>query len=353
MEAPGEYTPAARRARAEAFDFREIHPHVRFGTASDRYAGWIGQIYPETYAREVQSRSRTLQGRRFEERMLPVRSVEAYFAHFSVLELDFTFYRPLLEADGSPSNNLFVLQQYAQHAPEDAVFYLKAPQTFFARILRRGSGGQVQYEPNPNFLNAAAYTALFHRPALEVLGERLGGILFEQEYQRVSESPGPEENVAELDGFFTQIPGDVQVHIELRSEHLLAPPYFAWLADRGIGFVFSHWTWLPAIRKQWQLCGGRFTAADGTAVARLLTPRDMKYADAYALAHPFDRPVPEIAGAQQAREMILDATALTFQAERQDVLLNLFANNRAWGNAPALAQAVAHRVLDEEERRGG
>src|SRR5690606_381962 len=234
------------------------------------------------------------------------------------------------EADGRPSPNLFVLQQYADHAPEDAVFYLKVPQTYFARTLRRSAGGRVSYEPNPSFLDADAYTAQFHEPAVEVLGERLGGFLFEQEYQRVSESPPPEENVAELDAFFRRVPSDVQAHIELRSEHLLVPAYFAWLESMGIGHVFSHWTWLPPIRKQWKLCGGRFTAADGTAVARLLTPLGVKYEQAYATAHPFDRPVPEIADTAQARDMVLDAVALTYQAERQDALLNVIANNRAW-----------------------
>ena len=29
----------------EKFKFRGLHPDVFIGTASDRYAGWIGQIY--------------------------------------------------------------------------------------------------------------------------------------------------------------------------------------------------------------------------------------------------------------------------------------------------------------------
>jgi hypothetical protein len=29
----------------ETFHFRNLHPQVFIGTASDRYAGWIGQIY--------------------------------------------------------------------------------------------------------------------------------------------------------------------------------------------------------------------------------------------------------------------------------------------------------------------
>lgn len=348
-----DYSIPARREAVAAYGFHDVHPHVRFGTASDRYAGWLGQIYPEDrYASRVQTRAKRLGRDTFEERTLPIDSVCDYFNHFGVLELDFTFYRPLLDPDGTPSPNFFVLQQYAEHAPEDAVFLLKAPQPYFARTLRRSRGGQVSYEDNPDFLNADAYTRQFHEPAAELLGDRLAGIIFEQEYQRVAESPSPEENVAELDGFFRAVPHDVQAHLELRSEHLLAPPYFAWLADRGLGHVFSHWTWLPAIRNQWRLCGERFTAANGEVVARLLTPLGVRYAQAYATAHPFDRAVPEIAETAQARDMVLDAVALVYRAEAQNALLNLIANNRAWGNAPALAQAISYRVLDEEERRG-
>ncbi|GIV60424.1 DUF72 domain-containing protein [Rhodocaloribacter litoris] len=340
-----------RRARVAAYDFRGVHPNARFGTASDRYAGWIGQIYPEAYHAKIKTRRKRLDDDTYEERLLPVASVRDYFEHFEVLELDFTFYRPLREEDGTPSNNLFVLEEYAGHAPATARFLLKAPQAFFARTLRRSRGGRPVYEANPDFLNAAAYLRRFHEPAREVLGERLAGILFEQEYQRQREGPDPMENIAALDGFFDALPDDVPLHLELRSPHLLIPPYFDWLAARGLGFVFSHWTWLPPIREQWQRCGGRFTAAGHSAVARLLTPLRVKYAEAYALAHPFDRPVPELSETPEARAMVLDATALVFQAARQGVVLNLIANNRAWGNAPDLARAIAYRVLEEEERR--
>jgi hypothetical protein len=38
----------------------------------------------------------------FVERVLPVDSVEEYFEHFPVLEIDFPFYRPLLDNDSQP-----------------------------------------------------------------------------------------------------------------------------------------------------------------------------------------------------------------------------------------------------------
>ena len=45
------------------FRFRDIHPKISIGTASDRYAGWIGQIYTkERYHRRIARRTHTAGG---------------------------------------------------------------------------------------------------------------------------------------------------------------------------------------------------------------------------------------------------------------------------------------------------
>ena len=81
------------------------------GTASDRYAGWIGQIYSQDrYQGHITKRTKIIAGKSFIEEVLPVDSVEEYFEHFSVLEIDFTFYRPLLDHNGQPTQNYQVLK---------------------------------------------------------------------------------------------------------------------------------------------------------------------------------------------------------------------------------------------------
>ncbi len=344
--------PAARRAALADYDFRHVHPRLAFGTASDRYAAWIGQVYPERWRSEVQTRKKRVGGASFEERQLPIASVRDYFEHFSVLEIDFTFYRPLLEDDGEPGTNYFVLQNYVEHAPADARFLLKAPQAFAARTLRRSGKGGPRYEDNPTYLDAPAYTRQFLDPAVALLGDRLRGVLFEQEYTRVAESPDPEMFVANLDGFFRDVPREVQTHLEVRSPHLLVPAYLDWLAESGLGFVFSHWQYLPSIKEQWERVGGRFTAADGNVVLRLLNPRGMSYGDAFVAAYPFEGPVEALAGTPQARQMVDEATALAYRAVEEEATLNVIANNRAWGNSPDLAAAVAARFLDFAAEKG-
>ena len=87
---------------SDLYFFRNIYPNVRLGTASDRYAGWVGQIYtPGKY--EITTRSHKIGNKSFQEEILPIESVTEYFEHFSVLEIDFTFYRLLLDNNLEPT----------------------------------------------------------------------------------------------------------------------------------------------------------------------------------------------------------------------------------------------------------
>lgn len=342
-----------RRADAERFDFRRIHPHLRFGTASDRYAGWIDTIYPrDVWAGEVTSRQKRVGGQTFTERLLPVRSVEDYFQHFNVLELDFLYYRPLLKPDGRPESNLFVLQQYADAAPANARFVVKAPRQFVSRKLPRRAGGNMTFEDNPTYLDAHGFSEQFIAPLADSLGVKLAGVIIEQEYVRRREAPTPEAYIGEWDAFFSSIPRSMAYHMEVRSEHLLTPGFAAWMASRKIGRVFSHWTWLPTLQEQWRLAEEQFTSASGEAIVRLLNPRNMKYDEAFALAYPFTNPVPALSETPEARRMVDETTALAYKAAEMGVTLNVIANNRAWGSSPHLAQAVAHRFLHFAERKG-
>lgn len=343
--------PANPHALIDAFDFRSVHPQLLFGTASDRYAGWIGQIYSDTWGSQVKTRGRKLGGLKFEERTVPIATSEEYFEHFSVLEVDFTFYRALRGPAGAPSNNYFVLQQYADAAPESARFILKAPQQVTARILRQSGAGKPSYEENDHYLNADIFEEGFLAPAREILGDRLSGVIFEQEYQRKASSPDPTRNVEELDRFFSSITDATPIHLELRSPHLLVPAYFKWLKASGLGFVFSHWTWLPPLREQWKLTGEEFTSSSKQFICRLLTPLRMPYAKAYEHAHPFDKPVTELSETDQAENMVMDTAALSIQSLKHDYAAMIISNNRAWGNAPSLAQKVAKRILKELDKK--
>ena len=82
--------------------------------------GWIGQIYSEgRYEKGITRRSHKVADKTFNEETLPVESVAEYFEHFPILEIDYTFYRPLLESKGSPSSNYHVLKSYRQQMKKE------------------------------------------------------------------------------------------------------------------------------------------------------------------------------------------------------------------------------------------
>jgi uncharacterized protein YecE (DUF72 family) len=325
------------KADLKKFYFRNLHPLVKMGAASDRYAGWLGQIYTaERYQGRITQRTKVVGDVPFTEAVLPVDSVAEYFEHFPVLEIDFTFYRPLLDQDGKPTQTFQVLKAYGQHLRAADALLLKVPQAVTAPRLRRGA----QYRENPVYLNAEVFTRQFYEPALELLGPVLAGFIFEQEYLAKPDRPPVNDLAAALDRFFRAIPRDPRYHLELRTDLYLRKPVFEVLEKHGVGQVLSHWTWLPSMRKQLAKAGGRFCNAGNQSVIRLLTPLGRRYEDSYIQAYPFDRLT-----ALLPPEMVLETVDLMWQAVNQGVSVHVIINNRAGGNAPLLAQLIAGKFL--------
>jgi hypothetical protein len=60
----------------KSFRFRELPKNLLIGTASDRYARWIGQIYSKKrYEKGITRRSHKIGDKTFMEETLPVESV--------------------------------------------------------------------------------------------------------------------------------------------------------------------------------------------------------------------------------------------------------------------------------------
>jgi uncharacterized protein YecE (DUF72 family) len=310
------------------------------GTASDRYAGWVGQIYSaEGYYGRIGQRTKVVGEQTFTEKVLPVDSVVEFFEHFPVLEIDFTFYRPLLDKDGQTTQNFRVLKAYQRHLQHGDSLLLKVPQVITAPKLRRGG----TYQDNPDYLDADAFTQQFYEPAIDLLGPAVAGFIFEQEYLRKQDRAPVTKMAAALDAFFQKIPKDNRYHLELRTDLYLREPVFEVLVRHGVGQVLSHWTWLPPLRKQLAKAGGRFFNAGGLSVIRLLTPLGMRYEDSYIKAFPFDK----LVEGMLRPEMILETVDLMWQAVNQGLLVNIIINNRAGGNAPLIAQLIAEKFLQK------
>jgi uncharacterized protein YecE (DUF72 family) len=323
------------------FKFRGLHSSISIGMASDRYAGWIGQVYSEgRYTEQIKRRTHKIGEESFTEEVLPVESVEEYFEHFPILEIDYTFYRTLLDKSGKPTPNYFTLKEYRQYLKKDDRLIVKVPQLIFARRIRQGG----KFVLNEAYLNPEIFTGQFYKPAVEVVGLHLRGFIFEQEYQPKKERVETQELAKSLDGFFKAIPKDKRYHVELRTEAYLADPVFDVLEKHGVGLVYSHWTWLPSLSKQFYQTKGRFFNSGGDCIIRLVTPLRMSYEGSYAKAFPFDK----MADGMMNPEMIDDAVEIIQEGIQRRKRMNLIVNNRAGGNGPLIAQQIAKRLQVKE-----
>ena len=323
----------------DRFQFRGIHPKISIGTASDRYAGWLGQIYTkERYRDRTSHRRNTVGGKSFLEEVLAVDSVEEYFEHFRVLEIDYTFYSPLLDKNRKPTQNYHVLRRYRRYLKDRDHLMLKIPQLISAHKLRRGG----KYLENEDYLNPEIFINQFYEPAVKLLGPTLSGFIFEQDYQRRQDRAPVTQMAEALDAFFESIPKDNRYHIELRTESYLSNQVFHVLEKHGVGQVLSHWTWLPPLRKQFAKTGSRFFNSGRQCVVRLMTPIGMRYEAAYAKAYPFDKLVE---GMLQP-EMVEQTAALMWTGIKENVQMNVMINNRAGGNAPIIARRITERYIE-------
>ena len=329
---------AKNTRRIERFQFRDLGPNILLGTASDRYAGWIGQIYTkERYEGGISRRTKTVGGKSFVEKTMPVESVEEYFEHFPVLEIDYTFYSPLLDEDGKPTRTFHVLKRYRQYMKANDRMILKVPQAISAQKIHRGG----KYVENETYLNPDIFIQQFYEPAIEILGPIFNGMIFEQEYQRKQDRVPVKKMAEDLNRFFEAIPVDNRYHIELRTEAYLSFPVLKVLEKHGVGQVLSHWTWLPSLRKQLTKAGNRVFNSGRQRIIRLMTPMGMRYKDAYAKAHPFEK----LVGGMLQSEMVFEAASFMKEATENGIETSILINNRAGGNAPIIAQRVVEQFF--------
>ncbi|MFC2164396.1 DUF72 domain-containing protein [Acidobacteriota bacterium] len=323
----------------DMFHFRDLNPHLFIGTTSDRYAGWIGQVYTaEHYEGRIKARTNRVGGEIFTEEVLPVDSVKEYFEHFPVLEIDFTFYRTLLDKSGNPTSNFHVLQNYQRYMNETDKVILKVPQIVFAKKIRKSK----VYMENEDYLNADLFNRSFYEPAKSILGKSLAGMVFEQEYQRKDEASTAERLASELKGFFASVPQDDRYHVEIRTSRLLSSPLFEVLKEKGVGLVMSHWTWLPSLSEQFNRSNGAPFNSGESLVIRLLTPRGKAYSETYAAAHPFNALVDGMLHESTVRDTVNVVRA----ALRDGKWVYLLVNNRFGGNAPL----VAFEIIQQWEK---
>jgi phosphoheptose isomerase len=72
-----------------------------------------------------------------------------------------------------------------------------------------------------------------------------------------------------------------------------------------------------------------------------MTPHGMRYEEAFAKAHPFDR----LVEGMLSDRMLDEAAAIMHQAIAAGRNVTVIVNNRAGGNAPLIAERLVERFL--------
>jgi uncharacterized protein YecE (DUF72 family) len=172
---------------------------IHLGTSAFTAAGWKGSFYPQ--------------------RLKPAEYLTHYAQHFGTVEIDSTFY-------GAPKASA-VRDWYAK-TPRDFLFAAKVPREITHRKVLHDCDAECK-----QFLGA-----------MELLGEKLGPLLFQFGYFGRSSFATVDRFLAILVPFLDKLPKGHKFAVEIRNKHWLVPKLASVLRDRGIALTLTDQSWM-------------------------------------------------------------------------------------------------------------
>jgi len=178
---------------------------IRVGTSAFTADGWEGSFYPEGLA--------------------PRNQLSYYATQFDTVELDNTFYR-------TPA--LSTVQGWYAKTPPGFIFAAKVPQAItHEKVL-------VDCDEDLNhFLKT-----------MEILGEKLGPVLFQFGYFNKSKFKSGAEFVARLKPFLKKLPKGFSYAVEIRNKNWLDAQFAETLQEHGVALALIDQAWVP---RPWEM----------------------------------------------------------------------------------------------------
>jgi len=293
----------ARRLRELASE------RIYIGTSSWKYDGWLGQIY---------TRERYLSRGKFSQKQFEAECLKEFAETFPVVCGDFSFYQ-------FPSPEFW--KKLFAGAPATLKFALKVPEEVTVEVFpKHPRYGARAGRTNEAFLNADAFRALFLEP-LDPYRERIACLIFEYG----ARGTAPKEFIAQVAGFFNQLPETFRYAVEVRNREYLIDPYFDALREHRAAHVFNAWTKMPPLGEQ--IAMPHAFTTDFTVVRALLRA-GRAYETAVAAFAPYKKIQDENPEGRQAlRELIR-------RMREEKRASYIFVNNRFEGNAPETIEAI-------------
>ena len=182
---------------------------IRLGTSSFTADGWNGSFYPKG--------------------MKSADYLGYYSRRFDTVEVDSTFYRcPTIEA----------VRNWALKTPPGFIFSLKIPRTI--------THEKVLVECDKEFEEFVG--------AANVLGEKLGPMVFQFPFFTDSVFSDPIQFVSRLQAFFKKLPrGGCRFAVEIRNKYWLKPRLPDLLRQNNVALVLQDQSWMPHPKRPWEL----------------------------------------------------------------------------------------------------
>lgn len=179
---------------------------LRLGTSAFTAAGWEGSFYPDG---------------------MPPRDFLSYYAqHFDTVEVDSTFYR-------SPSPS--TVKGWNEKTPKNFIFAAKVPQVITHEKVLDNCEDDLAH-----FLSA-----------MDLLGEKLGPLLFQFGYFNKKAFKTVDEFLARLIPFFAKLPKGYKFALEIRNKYWLVPKFADLLRKHGVALALIDQSWMPPNPSDW------------------------------------------------------------------------------------------------------
>ncbi len=178
----------------------ESHGEIHLGTSSFTAAGWESSFYPAG--------------------MKPAEYLTYYATKFDTVEVDSTFYR-------APSAS--TVEGWARKTPENFIFAVKVPQSItHEKILADCDAEFTQFVKT-----------------MEILGEKLGPMLFQFPYFNRSVFTSGAQFTAMLKPFLAKLPKGRMFAVEIRNKNWLDAAFAQLLRDHGVALALQDQSWMP------------------------------------------------------------------------------------------------------------
>jgi uncharacterized protein YecE (DUF72 family) len=177
---------------------------VRLGTSSWSSQDWVGVFYPSGTS--------------------PADFLTEYAKHFDTVEVDSTFYR-------TPSRTM--VGNWRERTPAGFLFAAKVPRTITHEKVLEDCAPELA-----EFLGA-----------MDLLGEKLGPLLFQFPYFNRRAFPRPEDFYARLAPFLDRLPSGYSFAVELRNKAWINARPLDLLRNKNIALALIDHPWMTAINR--------------------------------------------------------------------------------------------------------